>query len=336
MRDISFALASLALLSACAGRSTSAVGAGGSRQASGDGGAPSAGAAAMGGAATGGPLEGPQPYSCRYHGDCDDGICVAGMCTDQIACVYENGPLDNPCMATVAECSQCQIAALALDGSCSTSCVDLDACTSLDSCAACDEVGELCVRWRTDAGVEYRCLPDPGCDDDGACTCGAACGPSRCSTLQADRAWSDGAIVECGTGMIWDCSPENCPSPRRCVANACVNGSECRPSAVQCAKLAPDASCPLGQTNSIVGGCWGPCVDVASCDYLDTCEICAANQQYCAELASVVGIQYRCVAPVEVCDPPSCRCMGQIACGTEICESFEAATFECRIVDENF
>jgi hypothetical protein len=99
-----------------------------------------------------------------------------------------------------------------------------------------------------------------------------------------------------------------------CEAHRCVASFNCDRDQVVC--LAPEPLCPPGETASVTGGCWGPCVPATECSYVAACDQCDQASQVCVHISVGPVERLHCVAlPPECGGTPSCACMGASVCG---------------------
>jgi hypothetical protein len=80
---------------------------------------------------------------------------------------------------------------------------------------------------------------------------------------------------------------------------------------------------------SVVNGCWGDCVPLSSCNYLEGCELCEANGQLCLKWEDEQQPVYRCADAPAGCAPPECSCLGDEICGTLTCLEVEGNVVTC-------
>ena len=101
-------------------------------------------------------------------------------------------------------------------------------------------------------------------------------------------------------------------SMAQCEVGRCVAGFDCRWANVTCKKLQPQ--CKPGETNSVIGTCWGPCVPATQCEFVSTCKQCDTNQA-CVNKQAKIGGGRHCVAlPKECNGTATCACMGKSVC----------------------
>ena len=134
--------------------------------------------------------------------------------------------------------------------------------------------------------------PQPGTESDASEQATVSAGNAACRSF---RDCEDGAACSFG----------------RCIVDPYV----CDELELMCEDPRPD--CPQGETPSIVDGCWGECVSLASClafgdsgDPASDCEVCARNDWLCVRgntLSSDMHY-YRCVKRDPSCDPTECLC----------------------------
>jgi hypothetical protein len=75
-----------------------------------------------------------------------------------------------------------------------------------------------------------------------------------------------------------------------------------------------------------VDGCWGACIDIESCGYLDDCSLCELTGKLCRKVSwDFGGPLSDCTdPPPPSCDPVTCDCLDPDICGLP----------KCGIVDE--
>ena len=161
-------------------------------------------------------------------------------------------------------------------------------------------------------------LPAPGCfsltpcNVDLDCAAGTTCQTvtyNPCAGLPCDACGADvnvclppppdpcvGAALDAG-GI--------CHTPDGNVADAaCCAPYDCDPAHPLCDRIPP--ACPAGQTATVVGACWGPCVDSALCAPAGNAGLCAASGGRWD--AGSCG-NYRCGVPPDcVAVIPGCDC----------------------------
>lgn len=174
------------------------------------------------------------------------------------------------------------------------------------STCSCDEASGT---WEctADCGQKFVCEegtapvcnePDPSeqeCDTDADCGEGEACLPSGDDVCVP----SSCTCTESG----WVCT-EDCGQPRACLPT----GPECTDGGpVLCDSLPPE--CPEGLVVEVVNGCWGACVDPATCEAPDAClgEPNPAAQE-CDDDADCADGEACVDQPLDVCVPGMCWC----------------------------
>jgi hypothetical protein len=130
----------------------------------------------------------------------------------------------------------------------------------------------------TDA--ETDALADGGSDDvdPNACTASIPClSGSNCTADSCAGPWtcvyhfdetlehpcSETVIPFCGCDGVTFEASETCPDRPWVHAGACGDGVNCNAQEVKCSD--PKPTCNPGQEASVVGDCWGKCVDIAEC-----------------------------------------------------------------------
>lgn len=134
-------------------------------------------------------------------------------------------------------------------------------------------------------------------------------------------------------GCAIDCAQDRCDflgysgSPD-CQAHRCVAGFVCDPSLVACDALPP--TCAAGETPSVVGTCWGPCVPASECRSVSGCDQCAAGQA--CVLFGGGFMATHCVETAAECGgTPTCACMGASICGSIPCGDDGAGHLTCQV-----
>ena len=98
-----------------------------------------------------------------------------------------------------------------------------------------------------------------------------------------------------------------------CEAGQCVAGFACDHSEVLCE--APQPQCPPGETSSVNGVCWGPCVPIDECATVTDCADCDPGTHVCVEDVTQLGPRYHCVPLPPQCNgDKTCACMGSAVC----------------------
>lgn len=126
-------------------------------------------------------------------------------------------------------------------------------------------------------------------------------------------------------------SNRNCATGERCLFGDCVfEPHECNPSAATCD--APPPPCDAGLVPAVTeDGCWGDCVLLDTCGYLEECSFCEESGQLCLKQVRELGDAHRCAPLPADCDPSSCECVGHL-CGARQCASADAGVVSCVAV----
>lgn len=95
-----------------------------------------------------------------------------------------------------------------------------------------------------------------------------------------------------------------------CVAGRCVAGFECNWNQVACAT--PSPICPAGQTGSVSGLCYGPCVPTAECASVGSCGQCDGGLACVTDQAQLQSVH--CVNLPSQCTGADCACLGPSVC----------------------
>lgn len=150
----------------------------------------------------------------------------------------------------------------------------------------------------------------PECTVDGDCTLFSDC----CSCIGIPS----GSDEPYGCDMA--CAIDSCSAAgikqARCAAGRCVAGFECDPMKSACFSMPP--VCPPGRVPSVVGACWGPCVDVTQCSGVPSCAECMQSNAICVQLDLQGGdtsLSAHCVKVPDACSGnATCQCMGSSVC----------------------
>jgi hypothetical protein len=169
----------------------------------------------------------------------------------------------------------------------------------------------------------------PECTDSTECALVNDC--CSCVSIPIGRVPPPCAIDNC---FVPTCTSIGQPDAQAtCSVGQCVAGFNCDPSMVACASPMP--VCPLGQTASVSGLCWGGCVPTTECGIVGSCAQCAATQA-CVKEVTQIGTSVHCVPIPPACDDkPSCACMGGGVCVgifdtcTETAEGLECTCSAC-------
>lgn len=97
-----------------------------------------------------------------------------------------------------------------------------------------------------------------------------------------------------------------------CRVGRCVAGYDCRWSVVTCKQLQP--VCGPGETNSVTGNCWGPCVPATECAEVSKCGQCAPGQRCVMKQAKINGGRHCVEVPASCTNNATCQCMGASVC----------------------
>jgi hypothetical protein len=87
---------------------------------------------------------------------------------------------------------------------------------------------------------------------------------------------------------------------------------------------------------SVAGGCWGECVELKTCGYLDGCELCEAKDLVCLRWETESENFFHCAGPreqLDECDPASCKCLGPDVCGPLTCVDFASGVVTCLALE---
>ncbi len=110
------------------------------------------------------------------------------------------------------------------------------------------------------------------------------------------------------------CAIQKLPLPlvAQCEVGRCVAGFNCKWADVLCKSVQP--ICPVGETNSVVGTCWGPCVPATQCEFISTCKQCSPTQVCVTKQAKIGGGRHCVDLPGECNSSATCGCMGASVC----------------------
>jgi hypothetical protein len=148
----------------------------------------------------------------------------------------------------------------------------------------------------------------PECVDDADCTMVNDC--CSCIAIPTTRQPPVCNVPEC---FAPTCTSLGNPSAMAaCVVGHCTAGFVCDHALVLCDSVEP--VCPDGQTASVVGTCWGQCVDATECATVAECGQCGAMQA-CVTEVTQLGLLRHCVQlPGECGGAPTCACLGPAVC----------------------
>jgi hypothetical protein len=98
-----------------------------------------------------------------------------------------------------------------------------------------------------------------------------------------------------------------------CYKGQCIANADCDLGHAACA--APLPACDPGKVNTVVGVCYGPCVDPTDCRYVTTCDQCR-DSQICVTYAEAgYPVQMRCLDVPAACQGArTCGCLDSYAC----------------------
>lgn len=98
-----------------------------------------------------------------------------------------------------------------------------------------------------------------------------------------------------------------------CEVGRCVAGFPCDTRVVTCDAAEPQ--CAPGETASVVGTCYGPCVPADQCATVTSCDDCDLTSQVCVSETTQLGPMVHCVPiPSDCVGDTSCACMGASVC----------------------
>src|SRR5512133_1990147 len=144
------------------------------------------------------------------------------------------------------------------------------------------------------AGEGQAGAPQGGNGQGGAEAAAAECtGPGQCTLIDdcctCAALPSDGPAPPCD---IQECDQSACAALGyaaegvSCEVHQCVAGFNCDESQTICDQMPPVCDDPTW-TASVDGTCWGPCVPADECQYVSSCERCAAPDLVC--VSTTVG-----------------------------------------------
>ena len=146
------------------------------------------------------------------------------------------------------------------------------------------------------------------CTDDSQCTLVNDC--CSCVGLGPGETAPPCDIQQC---LIPTCESKQLPgNSAQCQAGQCVAGFECDHNKALCDSIPP--SCGPGETASVKGACWGPCVPATECATVGSCDQCGAGQA-CVKWTTQIGLKIHCVDLPSSCNgKASCECIGAAVC----------------------
>lgn len=225
-------------------------------------------------------------HACTSAAECDNGLCVDGVCCDA------------PCGGvSTTDCQACAIAAGASrDGH----------CTLLDVTHTCRARASVCDRAETCSGASTACPADTSLPDGTSCSDGAACnGEEACRA----GACAPGTPLVCDDGDA--CSDDLCVEPTGCTA---IARPACCASAVDC----DDGHACTIDTCGSDGACGharvaGCCESGADCDDGNACTSDGCSASACSH------------SPIDGCCASDLDCDDGDACTLDRCESHTCA-----------
>lgn len=154
--------------------------------------------------------------------------------------------------------------------------------------------------------------PAPECTQDSDCRLFTDC--CTCVGLPKGHADPPSCNAACS---IDQCAAHDVKAPS-CRAGRCVAGFNCDASQALCFSLPP--TCAAGQVPSVVGSCWGGCVDATQCLGVQSCAECTGVNTTCVKYDLQGGdtsVSSHCVTVPKGCEgSPTCSCMGSSVCAT--------------------
>jgi hypothetical protein len=157
----------------------------------------------------------------------------------------------------------------------------------------------------TGGGAGGSTTATPQCTSDADCQLENDC--CACAGLPASQ-----MLPNCpGQCLIPSCQPFGAKAAR-CTAGQCTTDVSCDQSKVLCA--APTPQCAKGQVPSVLGACWGPCIDATQCSRVTTCADCASAGLSCVQYDTQLGPQAHCVKVPAPCSDATCACLGPAVC----------------------
>ncbi len=150
---------------------------------------------------------------------------------------------------------------------------------------------------------------DIECQEASDCTLVNNC--CECNVLASGE-----SAKECDPGIACDdsfCSANGFGEIQaRCFAGKCSLGMDCNQVHAACDVFPPQ--CTGGTIPSVVGSCWGPCVEPKDCLDIGDCDGCNPETSACV-INHVLQQSVQCVKTWEACDGlPTCECMGDQLC----------------------
>jgi hypothetical protein len=116
-----------------------------------------------------------------------------------------------------------------------------------------------------------------------------------------------------------------------CIAGRCVFSLSCDTSTVVCEMMTPQ--CEAGQTPSVKGACYGPCLPIGRCAAVTSCRECESAGLTCVKFETM-NPSYHCVLTPEDCgNDPTCECMGVCNDGGLVCGAVTGTELTCDCPD---
>jgi hypothetical protein len=148
----------------------------------------------------------------------------------------------------------------------------------------------------------------PECTDASHCTIFSDC--CSCIALAPGES-AESCPAMCFVDKCTELGVDPTKAPE-CQAGHCVVGFDCDASKAVCAM--PPPSCGAGETPSVKGGCWGPCVPAAECSFVPDCSDCDPTLHTCVSNVAWTT-DHHCVPTPPACkEDPSCSCLQNAVC----------------------
>jgi hypothetical protein len=151
-------------------------------------------------------------------------------------------------------------------------------------------------------GLGAECITDSDCRMFADCCSCIGLAPGEAEPPSCNRACEQDRCGELGLDA----------SSVRCAAGRCVAGFSCAGD-VACDRMPP--ICQPGSTPSIVGACWGPCVQATECASVGECSACTGQLESCVTYVARLGPTNHCIQLPKGCEAsPTCACIGESVC----------------------